>query len=670
MAKNVLKAQKVLLASIFVLMCVFTIGKTSFAKIPEPDNIIYGLAGQDVDTVTLKIDDQLIASYTMGSNPDAGNNYILRVPLDALDPQEPGTARPGDEAGIYINDETVPAATTTIGERGTIEGISFVTGDSDGDGLSDAEELLLGTDPYNPDTDADGLSDYCEVNIGTNPLLYDSDGDGYSDGYEYYAGTDPNDSIDYPLTVVIFVDDEYGDDANDGYDPAHAKKTIQAGIDAASDGEIVVGRDGTYTGTGNKNLNFWGKAITVRSQKGAENTIIDCENDGRGFYFSNGETSLSVVDGFTIINGNTDRGGGIYCNSSSPTIFNCAITYNTASDRGGGIDCSNSSSPTITNCTFLGNSAVSGGGMCNVQTSSPTVTNCTFKNNSATWGGGMSNYSSSSPTVTECIFETNLAESGGGIGCTELSSPTIVACTISGNQASGHIGGIHCYRGAAPAITNCIITGNSAGGMAGGIGCQDYAEPNITNCTIADNEAGSYGGGIVCLGYPSWPTLTNCIFWGNAPDEVACGTADITYCDIDQNGYDGSNGNIRQDPLFVGGEDYHLMAGSPCIDAGTNSDPNIPAKDKDGKPRCIDGDNNGTIVVDLGAYEFGDDRCKGDFDEDGDVDGSDLAVFAADFGRTDCDSGSECEGDFDYDNDVDGSDLAVFAADFGRTDCE
>ena len=61
--------------------------------------------------------------------------------------------------------------------------------------------------------------------------------------------------------------------------------------------------------------------------------------------------------------------------------------------------------------------------------------------------------------------------------------------------------------------------------------------------------------------------------------------------------------------------------------------------------------------------------CEGDFYGDGDVDGSDLAVFATDFGRTDCDTGDPCEGDFDEDNDVDGSDLAVFAADFGRTDC-
>ena len=61
--------------------------------------------------------------------------------------------------------------------------------------------------------------------------------------------------------------------------------------------------------------------------------------------------------------------------------------------------------------------------------------------------------------------------------------------------------------------------------------------------------------------------------------------------------------------------------------------------------------------------------CKGDFDRDGDVDGSDLAIFAADFGRTDCYNTGDCEGDCDYDGDVDGSDLAVFAADFGRTDC-
>jgi len=61
--------------------------------------------------------------------------------------------------------------------------------------------------------------------------------------------------------------------------------------------------------------------------------------------------------------------------------------------------------------------------------------------------------------------------------------------------------------------------------------------------------------------------------------------------------------------------------------------------------------------------------CKGDFNRDGNVDKLDLAIFASDFGRTDCHCTGDCEGDFNYDGDVDGSDLAVFAADYGRKDC-
>jgi len=61
--------------------------------------------------------------------------------------------------------------------------------------------------------------------------------------------------------------------------------------------------------------------------------------------------------------------------------------------------------------------------------------------------------------------------------------------------------------------------------------------------------------------------------------------------------------------------------------------------------------------------------CDGDFDLDGDVDGSDLALFSGDFGRTDCAVGPVCEGDFDSDDDVDGTDLAKFSSNFGRVDC-
>ena len=75
--------------------------------------------------------------------------------------------------------------------------------------------------------------------------------------------------------------------------------TIQEGIDAAEDGDEVVVCDGTYTDALNKNLDFAGKLITVRSENGPDNCIIDCENDGRGFYFHGGETGEAVVDGIT-----------------------------------------------------------------------------------------------------------------------------------------------------------------------------------------------------------------------------------------------------------------------------------------------------------------------------------------------------------------------------------
>jgi len=78
-------------------------------------------------------------------------------------------------------------------------------------------------------------------------------------------------------------------------------------------------------------------------------------------------------------------------------------------------------------------------------------------------------------------------------------------------------------------------------------------------------------------------------------------------------------------------------------------------------------DDPETEIVEIGLSATLINLCEGDFDLDGDVDGSDLATFAADFGRTDC--SADCPGDFDTDGDVDGSDLATFAADFGRTDC-
>ncbi|MCD4653435.1 hypothetical protein K8T06_05830, partial [bacterium] len=147
--------------------------------------------------------------------------------------------------------------------------------------------------------------------------------------------------------------------------------TIQSGINAAVNGDTVLVADGTYTGDGNRDIDFVGKAVTVISENGANSCIIDCEGSigspHRGFYFQNSESNTSVLQGFTIQNAYASGsypdcyGGGIYCIAASPLITDCIFYENevvseTSIPKGAGIYCLNSN-PTIVNCSFVRNIA-------------------------------------------------------------------------------------------------------------------------------------------------------------------------------------------------------------------------------------------------------------------------------------------------------------------------
>ncbi len=325
--------------------------------------------------------------------------------------------------------------------------------------------------------------------------------------------------------------------------------TIQQAIDAAINGDTVVVAPGTHTGPGNRDIDYLGKAITVRSIDPndpdiVDETVIDGANNYHGFYFNNGEGTDSLLEGLTISNCRGSSGGGIRCDNSSPTIRKCVITNNHAT-LGGGIYCKDSSSD-IRDCTITDNRAIGywsggfgwGGGIY-CENGSPTISNCVIKNCSAlsnlqyASGGGMYFYKGS-PTISNCVIEScevrnivgsglyqPLEYSGGGGMCFVGAEPTIVDCNISSNTVEGKYeesgGGILFYD-CSGEIAGCMITGNSAGGgwpffylphKGGGIHCKND-NTTITGCTITANSAEGYGGGVYgCV------LVNNCTISGN-----------------------------------------------------------------------------------------------------------------------------------------------------------
>ena len=353
--------------------------------------------------------------------------------------------------------------------------------------------------------------------------------------------------------------------------------TIQSAITAAKTNDLVKVYPGTYT----ENINFIGKAIKVRSANGPGVTIINGSASGTVVTFNTSEGSGSVLDGFTIKNGNTDYGGGIDCELSSPSITNCIITGNTGFYAGGGIYCEDSS-PAITNCIITVNTTHYGGGGICCNYSSPTITNCTIAGNTAGYGGGI-----------YCVYST----------------PPITRCTITGNAASYDGGGIYLDT-SPPPIINCTIAGNTAD-YGGGIYCVYSSSPPITNCTIAGNTA-TYDGGGIYYSYTSSPNVKNTILWGDTAGsgmEISLyggTTITVTYSDI-QGNWTGT-GNINALPLFLGNGNYHLKTISPCINKATSS--GAPSNDIDGDARPQG------AGYDIGSDEYK--TCLSSPDADGD----------------------------------------------------
>jgi Periplasmic copper-binding protein (NosD) len=385
---------------------------------------------------------------------------------------------------------------------------------------------------------------------------------------------------------------------------------IQAAINVATDGDRVLVAPGTYF----EHIDFRGKAITVTSESGPQVTIIDAGNTDPVVSFTSGEGRDSVLNGFTLQNGRTNfsgegappNGGGIVIQRASPTITNNVITNNHAS-RGSGIG------------------IVFGSPLIQLNTITANINDVTIGGG----GGGILISGEGSAEILDNVISNNVNNGGGGgiyisgAGAT----PIIKRNVIKGNSVAlgAQGGGIYTVNDSSPLIVQNLITGNHAsygGGVYWAVS-NGVRGPILVNNTIADNDVTTNGSGIFADGADGQVELTNNIIVAK-PGQTGlyCGPADghidpiIRFNNIfsaDGMAYGGScddrtgmDDNISADPLFTNSTqgDYHLQQGSPSIDSGDILAPNLPDKDIDGHTRIMDGDGNGTAIVDMGVYEF------------------------------------------------------------------
>src|SRR5579859_344688 len=387
--------------------------------------------------------------------------------------------------------------------------------------------------------------------------------------------------------------------------------TIQAAINAASNGDTVLVAPGTYV----ENLNFNGKAITVTSSGGAALTVVDGNSAGTVVTFENNEGANSVLNGFTLQNGlGTNSfpawgwGGGIFIYYASPTISNNVIRGNRAVG-GVGIEIQGGSAVirdnTITGNTWGGSSCCGDGGGIEVRgddshpAARPLIIGNTITNNTMNGGGD-----------------------GGGIATSYFSAPIIQNNYIAGNSVYNYGGGISLDSYYAPKVVQNIIVNNHAGGGGSGGGMSIWSAPeSVANNTIAGNTAWDGSSGMFVLVSGMIPITNNIVVAAPGQNAVVCSPFSSTFANFSHNdviapsgqtwssncaSFAQSNGNISADPQFVDSANgnYRLQSSSPGIDAGDNTATGLPQQDYAGNLRVLDGNNDCAATVDLGVYEL------------------------------------------------------------------
>ena len=412
---------------------------------------------------------------------------------------------------------------------------------------------------------------------------------------------------------------------------ANAATTIQAAVDAASAGAVILVSNGVY-GTGGKagypsgstltNRLVVSNAMTVRSLNGPAVTAIVGARDAsgtngpaavRGVYLAAGAQLI----GFTISNGatralsaynhNYESGGGVWCTDDTAVVSNCVVSGNLAGYAGGGVY-----NGRYLDCVIAGNGAGDDGGGA----FGAVFEDTSLLDNTARFDGGGAVES----VLSGCVLEGNEADSGGG-----AASSSLADCVLSNNAARSSGGGVYlsgmtngvlanntaatsgggAYGGTTRnarfqgnsagnsgggarngTLVNCALSGNVSGGLGGG-----SCDVTVQSCAIVANTAIEAGGGV------SGGTVLNSIVYHNrapAADNATNATC-TSSCTVP---LAAGTGNTTNDPKIVSVGNPRLLAGSPCVDTGTNQAWMALATDLAGRARIQN------AIVDMGAYEY------------------------------------------------------------------
>jgi len=341
-----------------------------------------------------------------------------------------------------------------------------------------------------------------------------------------------------------------------------------------TNGELLIDKNITINGPG-ANL------LTVQRSSAMDFRIFNISS----------ATITATIYGLKIAGGKAEIGAGVYC--AGGTITNCVITNNQAvgdQPKGGGVYCDGG---TVSRCVISGNNG--------------TSTN-SYLYGAFAEGGGIYAINESQiddSTVTNNTL-TGYYANGAGINA---NNGTVQNCTISGNTAYGHWyangGGVYMTANAGGLVRNCLISGNNAhtdhagANWATGGGVYFNSGGTLESSTISSNTVDgevSNGGGLT---YGN--QIRNTIIYGNTaaadPNYYLNQYGPATFDHCDSTPLLAGVGNIASDPSFASG--YHLNAGSPCINTGTNQVWMATAADLDDKWRVANG------TVDMGAFEFG-----------------------------------------------------------------